>query len=143
MTFPRALILALLALLAGATAAHARLVVVASGDANATLADVSTNRVINRVGLGGVTRAVAASPDGTRAYVAAGRRVIAVDLARQAPAGAITLSGTVKGLGVSIDGARLYAARKGALDIIDSATLAPAGAWRARSRATTWRPAAT
>ena len=37
--------------------------------------------------LGGTTRAVAAAPDGTRAYVAAGARIVAVDLARQAAGG--------------------------------------------------------
>ncbi|MEN3281057.1 MAG: hypothetical protein V7607_2197, partial [Solirubrobacteraceae bacterium] len=72
------------AALAVAPAAHARVVVVATGDAAATLTDVTTNEVVARVGVGGHTRAAAVAPDGTRAYVGTGRRVVALDLGARA-----------------------------------------------------------
>src|SRR3954453_14205085 len=97
------LTLALLALAAPATAA-ARLIVIASGDANATLADVSSSRVINRVAVPGASPAVVVAPRGSRAFLAAGRRFVAIGLARQAVAGAATAGGVVRGLAVSTDG---------------------------------------
>ena len=105
----RTLLACLLAALAAPSAAGARVVVVASGDANATLADVSTNRVVNRVGVGGAARAVAVAPDGSRAFVAAGNRIVTVDLGSQAVTASTTLAGAVGGLAISADGARLYA----------------------------------
>ena len=72
----RALLASTLLALAAPAAASARLIVIASGDANATLADVSSSRVINRVGLPGASRAVVVAPDGSRAFVTAGRSVV-------------------------------------------------------------------
>jgi hypothetical protein len=65
----RFLVTALLAVaaLAVAPAAYARVVVVASGDAAATLTDVTTNKVVARVSVGGHTRAAAVAAAGTRA----------------------------------------------------------------------------
>src|SRR4029079_2109743 len=51
------------ALLAPA-AAHARVVLVATGDGAATLTDVATNQIVTRIPVGGRSRAVAAAPDG-------------------------------------------------------------------------------
>src|SRR4051794_39464354 len=77
-------VLAVLAALAMVPAAHARVVVVASGDGAATLTDVTTNKVVARIGVGARSRAAAVAPDGTRGYVAAGRRIVAIDLASRA-----------------------------------------------------------
>ena len=109
------------ALLAPA-AAHARVVLVATGDGAATLTDVATNQIVTRIPVGGRSRAVVAAPDGSRGYVAAGTRVLGIDLATRLPVGAANLSGTPGALAVSADGRRIYAARPGALDVIDSAT---------------------
>ena len=116
-----AALVAAAALLAPA-AAHARVVLVATGDGTATLTDVATNQVVTRIPVGGRSRAVAAAPDGSRGYVAAGTRVLGIDLATRLPVGAANLSGTPGALAVSADGLRLYAARPGALDVIDPAT---------------------
>jgi Ca2+-binding RTX toxin-like protein len=111
------------ALLAVAPAAHARVVVVASGDAAATLTDVTTNKVAARIAVGGRTRAAAVAPDGTRAYVATGRRVVAIDLGTRAVVGTAVARGTVTALAASSDGQRVYAARPGALEVIDAPTM--------------------
>src|SRR4051812_8863451 len=115
------------ALLALPAAASARVVAVASGDGNLALADVSSNKVINRVAIGGTTSAVAMAPDGTRAYVASGGRISAVDLGTQKVAGTATAGGAIQGLAISADAARLYAARRGGVDVIDTSTLEVAG----------------
>ena len=71
---------AVAALLAPA-AADARVVVVAAGDGSATLTDVDHEpRRRPRAGRRAGRRGATVAPDGTRAYVAAGRRVVAVDL---------------------------------------------------------------
>src|SRR4051794_39452486 len=117
-------VLTILAALALPAAASARVVVVATGTGTAALTDVATNRVVASVPVGGRSRAVAAAPDGSRGYVAAGRRVLGIDLTTRLPVGAANLPGTPAALAVSADGARLYAARPGALDVVDSATFA-------------------
>jgi YVTN family beta-propeller protein len=117
------LLTTLLAALAVAPAADARVVVVASGDGAATLTDVTTNKVAARVAVGGRTRAAAVAPDGSRGYVAAGTRVVAIDLATRAIAGAANARGTVTAIAASDDGHRLYAARRGAIDVIDAPTM--------------------
>src|SRR4051794_20699954 len=119
-------VLLLFALLAPA-GAHARVVLVATGDGTATLTDVATNQVVARIPVRGRSRAAVAAPDGSRGYVAAGVRVLGIDLATRLPVGAATLRGAPAALAVSADGRRLYAARPGALDIIDAATFAVLG----------------
>src|SRR4051794_1668326 len=109
------------ALLAPA-AASARVVLVATGDGAVTLTDVETNRIVAQIPVGGRTRATAAAPDGSRGYVAAGVRVVAIDLTTRQPVSAATLAGAPSALAVSADGLRLYAARRGAIDVIDPAT---------------------
>src|SRR4051794_2560008 len=64
-------VLLLFALLAPA-GAHARVVLVATGDGTATLTDVATNQVVARVPVGGRSRAAVAAPGRPRGYVAAG-----------------------------------------------------------------------
>src|SRR4051794_32925250 len=100
--------------LAVAPTAGARVVVVASGDRAATLTDVTTNKVVARIGVGGVSRAAAVASDGPRGYVAAGRRGVAIDLATRTVVATATAGGMVSGLAASADGQRLYAARPGA-----------------------------
>src|SRR6478672_2106618 len=124
----RLLLASLAALLVLPAGAGARVVIVAGGDGAATLTDVTTNRVVARIALGGRTRAAAAAPDGSRGFVASGNRVVAIDLATRAVVGSATVGGPVTALAVSRDGQRLYAARRGALDVID------AGAMVARAR---------
>src|SRR3954451_2502353 len=109
------------ALLAPA-AASARVVLVATGDGAVTLTDVETNRIATQIPVGGRTRATAAAPDGSRGNVAAGVRVVAIDLTTRQPVGAATLAGAPSALAVSADGLRVYAARPGAIDVIDPAT---------------------
>src|SRR3954466_7160308 len=110
------------------SAASARVVLVATGDGAATLTDVATNKVVTRIPVGGRSRAGAAAPDGSRGFVAAGTRVIGVDLTTLLPAGAATLPGAPAAIAVSADGQRLYAARRGAIDVIDATTFAVLGA---------------
>src|SRR5687768_13061293 len=119
-------LLTVAALLAPA-AAHARVVVVATGDGTATLTDVATNQVVARAPVGGRSRAAGVAPDGSRGYVAAGDRVLGIDLATRVPVGAAPLAGTATGLAVSSDGVRLFAGRAGAIDVIDAATFTVAG----------------
>src|SRR3954463_9425464 len=80
------------ALLAPA-AASARVVLVATGDGAATLTDVVTNQIVARIPVGGRSRAAVAAPDGSRGYVAAGTRVLGIDLATRLPVGAANLAG--------------------------------------------------
>src|SRR3954469_25932929 len=116
-------VLAVLSAFAVVPAAHARVVVVASGDGAATLTDVTTNRVVARIAVGARSRPAAVAPDGTRGYVAAGRRIVAIDLASRAVVAGVDAGGAVTGLAASDDGQRLYAARRGAIDVIDAPTM--------------------
>ena len=76
-------------------AAQARVVVVATDRPQAALLDVSTNAIAARVALPGPARAVATANDGSRAYVAAGRGVTAIDLGTRAVVGSAPLGGVV------------------------------------------------
>ena len=116
-------VLAVLSAFALVPAAHARVVVVASGDGAATLTDVTTNKVVARIGVGATSRAAAVAPDGTRGYVAAGRRIVAIDLASRAIVASVNAGGAVTGLAASDDGQRLYASRRGAIDVVDAPTM--------------------
>src|SRR5204862_6619080 len=58
-----------------------------------------------------------------RGYVAAGRRVLAIDLASRAVVAGVNARGGVTALAASADGQRLYAARRGAIDVIDAPTM--------------------
>src|SRR5829696_2134006 len=118
-----------LALLAPA-AAEARVVVVAVDRPQAALLDVTTNQVAARVALPGRARAVAMAADGSRAYVAAGRGVTAIDLASRTAVGSVQMRGLATAVAVAPNGARVYATRARALDVIDAATLRPLAAIR-------------
>src|SRR4051794_12285573 len=120
-------LLALLALVACVPAASARVVVIAGGDRAATLTDVSTDRVAGRIALPGRARTVAVAPDGSRAWLGAGSRVVPVDLTARVAAAPIAIGARIPGLAVSPDGARLYAARRGQIATIDTAGPAVSG----------------
>ena len=113
----------LLSLLAAAPAAHARVMLVATGNASATLLDVQSGALVTRVPVAGASRAVAVAPDGSRGYVAAGAGVAAIDLNARTRAGDVQLTGTVSAIAISASGKRLVAVRKGALDSIDPLAL--------------------
>ena len=119
--------LALALALTGAGAAQARVVVVATGTGQTVLTDVPSNDVVARLALGGPTRAVAAAPDGSRAYVASGRRVVTIDLNARAVTGGVDLAGAISSLALTPDGTRLLAARRGAIDVVDTGTLTVTG----------------
>src|SRR4051812_6418112 len=123
-------LLVLAALLAAPATASARVVVVATGIPQVALIDVAANAVSGSAAVPGPSLAVAAAPDGTRAYVAAGRGVAWIDLAGAAVAAAVPLPGAPRALAVSPDGARVYAARRGAIDVLDTAGATLAGSRR-------------
>jgi len=102
---------ALLALLL-AGSASARVIVVADGGPSASLLDVRTNALAGRLtSLPGPARAVAAAPDGSRAFLGTGDQVLAVDLTTRLPSAATRVGGRVTALAVAPDGARVYASR--------------------------------
>ena len=105
-------VLVLLAALAVVPAAHARVVVVATDDGTATLTDVTTNKVVARIPVGGRARGAAVAPDGTRGYVATGRHVAAIDLGAHRVVANVNVPGGVTTLAASGDGQRLYVARR-------------------------------
>ena len=115
------------AALAAAPAASARSIVIATGTNDVVLTDLPSNRVVARIDVGARTRAVAAVPDGSRAFVAAGNSIVVVDLATRVHATAPPLAGAISSLALSQDGTRLLAARRGAIDVIDTATITPVG----------------
>ncbi|PTL56629.1 hypothetical protein [Paraconexibacter algicola] len=116
--------LVLLGALAGlaAPSAQARVLVVADGGRSAVLTDVTTNRVLVRVPVGGVARASAVSPDGTTGYASADDAVAGIDLQTRRLTRRVAVRGVVVALAVSPDGGRLYAVRRGGVDVIDTAT---------------------
>src|SRR4051812_14860955 len=113
----------LAAIAAAVPAAHARVMLVATGQATATLLDVQSGALVARVPVPGGTRAVAVAPDGVRGYVTAGAGVAAIDLNARAKVGDLRLTGTPTALALSATGNRLVAARRAVLDVIDPATL--------------------
>ena len=117
-------VLAVLSAFAPVPAAHARVVVVASGDGAATLTDVTTNKVVARIARG---RALARRRRGPRRHPrlrrgrAARRRHRPRHAARSWPAS--TRAARSRALAASDDGQRLYASRRGAIDVIDAPTM--------------------
>ena len=117
-------------LLAGALAAPAqaaRFAAIATGDERVALADVDGSRIVSLLPVNGRTRAVAAAPDGTHAYVGAGDGVWSLDFATQALTGPVMLSGPVASLAVAPDGSAVYAARGRSLTILSGSPLAATG----------------
>ena len=66
---------------------------VATGNATATLLDVQSGALVARVPVAGGTRSVAVAPDGSRGYVAAGAGVAAIDLNARTRVGDVQLTG--------------------------------------------------
>src|SRR3954447_8113365 len=98
---------------------QARVVVVATNTNTAFLLDTRSSSALAGVALPGRTRAVSVTPDGGRAFVAAGITVSAIDLNSRLGAGSILMQGTPLAVAVSPDGNTVYAARKGAIETID------------------------
>src|SRR5829696_2054854 len=116
---------ALLVLALVPAAAQARVVVVASSD-GAQITDAASNAVVARLALGR-SSAAAAAPDGSAAFVAAGDRVVRIDLGSRAATGEVAAGGPVADLAMSADGTRLYAARRGGVAVLDPRTLTVLG----------------
>ena len=112
-------LLACLAFVLLAPAAEARVVLVATGGSSLALIDTGSNLATASPPLPGATRGVAAAPDGSRAYVAAGRGIAVIDLATRKVTGGVPLQSVPAAIAVSPDGQRLYAARRGGLEVID------------------------
>lgn len=119
----RALLSTLLVALALPAGACARAILVAGGAPGLVSVDQSTGRVAAPLGLGGPAVAVATSPDGARAYVAAGRRLATVAIADRRIEGSTSLGGGLMSLAASSNGSRLLAGRRGAVDVLATAPL--------------------
>ena len=126
---PAALTATVLTVLAlPAADAHARAILVASGDAAATITDTATNRTLGRIPVGGRTVAAAIAPDGNRGYVATQNRVVVLDVGGRTAIGTYTAGGTIRSMALTTDGARLLVARRGAIELVDALTLQRVGA---------------
>jgi Ca2+-binding RTX toxin-like protein len=131
----RAAIVALLAIALGATSAHARVALLATGTNDVALLDVTTNQIVARPTLPGPSRAVAITRDGRRAFAAAGNGIAAFDLG-MVPAAPLPgtpapfavaagdLGAPTVGVAVSPGGASAYAAAGKRLFVLDATTLA-------------------
>jgi len=91
----------LLAALAAPAAAQARVAVVATGGPDAAFVDVNTRQIVGTLTMPGATQAVAAAPDGGRAYVGADGYVVGIDLASRTPVATVGLPGPVGALAVT------------------------------------------
>src|SRR6266545_1909939 len=111
-------LVAIIAALPAVATADARVVVVAAGDSRPALIDAQSNRVTGRVRMPGRVRAVAMAPDGARAFLGAGRQIVALDLGSGSRAGAVALGGVALALAVTPDGTRVLAARANGLEVV-------------------------
>ena len=118
----RPLILACVIALLAASSAEARVVIIATGVPQAALLDTRANSLAAPVPVPAATRAVAAAPDGSRAYITAGRGIAIIDLATNTVAGGVPLQGLPAALAISSDGSTLYAARHNGIEVVDVRT---------------------
>ncbi|MBJ7332375.1 MAG: PD40 domain-containing protein, partial [Solirubrobacteraceae bacterium] len=104
--------LALTALIVGlpASAAHARVALVADGGSALPLLDLATGRVERSMPLPADATAVAVSADGTVAAVAAGRHVVSFDLNARRELARRRLASAVRGIVVTPGGGRVLVA---------------------------------
>lgn len=84
------------------------LLVGSTGDNTVSFIDTGTRQVVATVPVTS-PQAIAITPDGTRAYVASGGAVVAVDLVGRALGGSVTVGGGLTELAMSPDGLRLFA----------------------------------
>jgi Ca2+-binding RTX toxin-like protein len=125
----RALLVGVVALLASAPAAVARVALVATGTPQLVLLDITTRDVAARLPLPGPARAVAVSRDGRRGFVTAGGEVVAVDVNSRAETGRTQLGGAeIADIELAPSGTVLYAVEGARLLALDARTLAPVGA---------------
>jgi Ca2+-binding RTX toxin-like protein len=123
----RALLVGVVALLALAPGAAARVALVATGTPELVLLDITTHAVAARIPLPGPARAVAVTRDGQRGFVAAGGEVVAIDVNDRTETGRSQLGGPdIADIRLSASGAVLYAVQGSRLLALDAQTLAPA-----------------
>ena len=112
--------------LAAASAAHARVTLVATGTPELAFLGIPVNEVVARLALPGPARAVAVARDGARGYVSAGSEVVAVDVNMRMETGRSAI-GTgqpeIADIDLSRGGETLYAVRGTQLLVLDPQTL--------------------
>ena len=122
----RALLVGVVALLALAPGAAARVTLVATGTPELVFLDITTREVAARLALPGPARAVAVTRDGQRGFVAAGGEVVALDVNNRTETGRTQLGGSgIADIELSPSGTSLYAVQGARLLVLDARTLAP------------------
>jgi Ca2+-binding RTX toxin-like protein len=117
--------IALLAAMAAAQPASARVLLVATGTPELPFVDVRTNEVTARLALPGPSRAVAISRDGERGFVAAGSDLVAVDVNGRAERARVPLGPPeISDIELSPVGTTLYVVHGRQLVALDPLTLA-------------------
>ena len=122
-----ATLLALVALLIAASAAQARVTLVATGTPELAFLGIPGNEVVARLALPGPARAVAVSRDGARGYVSAGSEIVAVDVNTRSETGRSAIGiglPEITDIDLSPVGETLYAVRGSQLVVLDPQTFA-------------------
>ncbi|HWC28079.1 MAG TPA: calcium-binding protein [Solirubrobacteraceae bacterium] len=117
---------ALLAALASAPDAPARVLLVGDASAEVALVELSTDRVVAELAMPAAVTAVAVDPTGDRGYAAAGNTVVELDLDARTETRRTVLGGApISELAAARDG-RLLALQGDRVTVIDAGTLQPA-----------------
>ena len=121
----RALLAASIFAVALASAAEARVSLVATGTTSIVFLDITTREPAARLPLPGPARAVAVAPDGRRGYVAAGPEVVALDVNNRTEAGrtAFGVAPAIADIELSRSGRALYVVQGTRLLVLDATTL--------------------
>ena len=122
-----ATLLALVALLIAASAAQARVTLVATGTPELAFLGIPGNEVVARLALPGPARAVAVSRDGARGYVSAGSEIVAVEVNTRSETGRSAIGiglPEITDIDLSPVGETLYAVRGSQLVVLDPQTFA-------------------
>ena len=125
---PGAAALLVLALaLVAASAAQARVTLVATGTPELAFLGIPANEVVARLALPGPARAVAVSADGARGFVSAGSEIVAVDVNTRLETARSAIGAgqpEIADIDLSRGGETLYAVRGSQLLVLDARTLA-------------------
>ncbi|HEV2774604.1 MAG TPA: calcium-binding protein, partial [Solirubrobacteraceae bacterium] len=119
-------LLALAFALGAASAAQARVTLVATGTPELAFLGIPGNQVVARLALPGPARAVAVSRDGARGYVSAGSEIVALDVNTRQETGRSAIGAgqpEIADIDLASSGARLYAVRGAQLVVLDAQTL--------------------